>query len=363
MKISKGFILTLFLALFAFIELLIVIYDVFHPFKDRYSLDSYRVSITDREVQVPPFTFELSFSEYVYNVVNNVGEEVSSDLISDIYNTEKIIHPEKFADMEEYKEDELVLGQFEYDNSIEDKEEETEVILNATDSNKAKIAIVIDDMGISPQHTDEIISLKAPLTASFLTYGNAKKEVAEKAKKEAFEIMLHIPMMPHVQASLAPITLDTDMSDEEIQKKFTEMLNRYKGVDILGINNHMGSKFTEDEHAMGLIMAILKERNMYFLDSRTTPKTVGKKVAEKYGVPYISRDVFLDNENDYKYIMGQLLISEQIAGEKGFAVAIGHPKTETYRALKVWMEHLDKNKFELVHVSDLLKDSTEFTKD
>ena len=368
MKISKGFILTLFLALFAFIELLIVIYDVFHPFKDRYSLDSYRVSITDREVQVPPFTFELSFSEYVYNVVNNVGEEVSSDLISDIYNTEKIIHPEKFADMEEYKEDELVLGQFEYDNSIEDKEEETEVILNATDSNKAKIAIVIDDMGISPQHTDEIISLKAPLTASFLTYGNAKKEVAEKAKKEAFEIMLHIPMMPHVQASLAPITLDTDMSDEEIQKKFTEMLNRYKGVDILGINNHMGSKFTEDEHAMGLIMAILKERNMYFLDSRTTPKTVGKKVAEKYGVPYISRVVEYGKiTNLHGYRDKLIMATENIEEKEEFQYLIEDLFNEPVELCESFYEVTLSNSNPILHTGRLYSmwhdwDGTPFSK-
>ena len=167
--------------------------------------------------------------------------------------------------------------------------------------------------------------------------------------------MLHVPMMPHIQASLAPVTLDTEMSDDEIREKFAEMLERYEGVEILGINNHMGSKFTEDERAMEVIMSELKSKNLYFLDSKTTPKSVGKKVAQEYGVPYITRDVFLDNENDYKYIMGQLLILEQIAGKKGFVVAIGHPKSETYKALKTWLDHLDTDKFELVHLYDLLK--------
>ena len=122
-----------------------------------------------------------------------------------------------------------------------------------------------------------------------------------------------------------------------------------------GINNHLGSKFTEDEHAMGLIMEILKERGMYFVDSKTTPKSVGRKVAEEYGVPYIARDVFLDNENDYEYVMNQLLTTEQIASKKGFVVAIGHPRTNTYKALKIWLQHYDKDKYELIHVQDLLK--------
>ena len=354
MKISKSLAFTLSLILFALIELIIVVYDFTHPFRDAYSLDSYRVLVSNREVEVPPLTFEIPFTEYVEKLVDKIGEEVASDLMSDIYTTEKIIHPEKFADINEQLNDALIFGQFKYDDSDKD-ENQIEETLPIDENNKAKIAIIIDDMGISPLHTREIMSIAAPLTASFLTYGNAKKEVAEKAHRKGFEIMLHVPMMPHIKASLAPITLDTEMSDEEIKEKFAEMLARYNGVEILGVNNHMGSKFTEDEHAMGLIMEILRKRNLYFLDSKTTPESVGKKVAEEYGVPYISRDVFLDNENDYKYIMGQLLVLEQIAGKKGFVVAIGHPKSETSRALKTWLEHLNTDKFELVHLTDLLK--------
>lgn len=353
-KISKSLAFTLSLAIFALIELIIVVYDFTHPFRDAYSLDSYKVIVSDREVQVPPLTFEIPFTEYVDEIVDHVGEEVASDLMSDIYTTEKILHPEKFADINEELEDAIIFGEFKYDEG--DKEEKPkEETLPVDENNKAKIAIVIDDMGISPLYTNEILSLEAPITASFLTYGNAKKEVAKKAQKKGFEIMLHVPMMPHIQASLAPVTLDTEMSDDEIKEKFAEMLKRYDGIKILGINNHMGSKFTEDEHAMSLIMAELKEKGLYFLDSKTTPKSVGKKVAEEFEVPYIARDVFLDNENDYKYIMGQLLVLEQIAGKKGFVVAIGHPKSETYKALKTWLEHLDYDKFELIHITDLLK--------
>lgn len=355
MKISKGLAFTLSLLLFAIIELLIVIYNFTHPFKDSFSLDSYRVLVADRSVNVSPFTFEIPFTEYVDEVVDHVGEEVASDLMSDIYTTEKIIHPEKFAGINEELEDEIVFGLFKYDDPAEKEDTPKEETLPVDENNKAKIVIIIDDMGISPMHTAEIIGLKAPLTTSFLTYGNAKKETAQKAHENGFEIMLHVPMMPHIEASLAPITLSSDMSDEEIKEKFNEMLERYDGVELFGINNHMGSKFTEDEHAMGLIMEILKERGMYFVDSKTTPKSVGRKVAEEYGVPYIARDVFLDNENTYEYVMNQLLTTEQIASKKGFVVAIGHPRTNTYKALKTWLQHYDKDKYELIHVQDLLK--------
>ena len=355
MKISKGLAFTLSLLLLAIIELCVVVYNITHPFKDSFSLDTYRVLVADRDVNVSPFTFEIPFTEYVEQIVDHVGEEVASDLMSDIYTTEKIIHPEKFAGINEELEDAIVFGLFKYDDSAEKEDISEEETLPVDENNKAKIVIVIDDMGISPMHTKEILSLKAPITTSFLTYGNAKKETAQKAHEDGFEIMLHVPMMPHIEASLAPVTLSSDMSDEEIKEKFNEMLERYNGVELLGINNHMGSKFTEDEHAMGLIMEILKERGMYFLDSKTTPKSVGKKVAEKHEVPYIARDVFLDNENNYEAIMNQLLTTEQIASKKGFVVAIGHPRTNTYKALKTWLQHYDKDKFELIQIHDLLK--------
>lgn len=352
MKINKGLTFTISLLLLAVVELWIVVYDVTHPFRDYFSLDTYRVLVSNRTVDVIPMTFEVPFTEYVDKVVDHVGEEMASDLMSDIYTTEKIINPEKFANRQE-ESDELVFGLFKYDEPEEEApKEET---LPVDENNKAKIAIIVDDMGINPLRTQEIISLAAPFTASFLTYGSAKKEVAKKARRKGFEIMLHVPMMPHINASLAPVTLKPEMSKKEIKKDFDEMLARYDGMKIKGINNHMGSKFTEDKHAMGIIMKLLKEKNMFFVDSKTTPKSVGKEVAAEYDVPYLARDIFLDNEDNYDYIMAQLLLTEQMALKKGFVVVICHPKAQTYRALKTWLDHFNHEKFELVHITDLFK--------
>ncbi len=353
MKITKGIAFTISLILFALIELWIVIYDFTHPFRDDFSLDSYRVIVSNRSVEVMPMTFEVPFHEYVDNIVNIVGEEVASDLMSDIYTTEKILHPDKFTKKEEKTDDELVFGLFRYEEPEEDGPKED--FLPVDENNKAKIALIIDDMGVTPSYTQDIINLESPLNASFLTYGSATKQVAKKARKKGFEIMLHVPMMPYVEVSLAPVTLSPDMSDDEIKEKFEEMLARYEGIKIRGINNHMGSRFTEDKHAMSVIMKILKKKDMFFVDSRTTPKTVGKEVAEEYGVPYIARDVFLDNDDSFDSIMGQLLLVEQTALKKGFAVAIGHPRKQTINALRTWLDHLDTEKFELIHITDLMR--------
>ena len=116
----------------------------------------------------------------------------------------------------------------------------------------------------------------------------------------------------------------------------------------------MGSLLTERTKNMGYIMEVLKKRGMFFLDSKTTGKSVAGKVAKEYGVEYISRDVFLDNKNDYNYIMGQFKQTEKKAHKNGYAVAIGHPYSQTLKALKDWLQEADKNGIEIVHVSELL---------
>lgn len=165
------------------------------------------------------------------------------------------------------------------------------------------MAIVIDDMGVNIQRTEDIISIKAPLTSSFLTYGKKLKEMALKAKNQGHEIMLHVPMEPKVKADLAPDTLFVSMEDEKIKESFEQMLQKFDGITIKGINNHMGSLFTESAGKLDVIMKILNQQNMFFLDSKTTPYSVAEDIAEFNDVAYVSRDVFLDNVNIYDDIL------------------------------------------------------------
>ena len=106
---------------------------------------------------------------------------------------------------------------------------------------------------------------------------------------------------------------------------------------------------------MEYVMEVLKQRGMFFLDSKTTSHSVCKKAAEQQGVPYIERDVFLDNENDYNYIMKQLQQAESVASKQGFSVVIGHPKAQTLKAIKDWAEDVEKRGFKLVRISELIK--------
>ena len=218
---------------------------------------------------------------------------------------------------------------------------------------KAVIAVVIDDMGIAKKRTSDIISLQAPLTAAFLTYGANLDQQVQEAKKAGMEIMLHAPMEPYSKIDLAPDMLTVQMDAKVIQEKLKSMIEKFD--NIKGINNHMGSKFTENKEKMSAVMQVLKEKDLFFLDSKTTPKSVGKELAQQYGVSYATRHVFIDNKNQKDYILKQLGIAERIAKKNGYAVAIGHPKSETYLALKEWLPSLKDKNIKIIPLSQIAK--------
>lgn len=214
------------------------------------------------------------------------------------------------------------------------------------------IAIVIDDMGVSQKRTRDITSLKAPLTASFLTYGRNLEPQVNDALAAGQEVMAHTPMQAHSNADTAPDVLTIAMSTDEVKAGLNIMLDKFH--NIKGINNHMGSRLTEDLERMDAVMEILKERGLFFLDSKTSAFSVAKQAARRNGVAYATRHVFLDNENNVDYIKKQLAIAERIARRNGYAVAIGHPKTGTYKALKEWLPGLNDKQIRLVPLSEIV---------
>lgn len=346
-KLKKVWIAALILLVIAVIEGSIVLVDILRPSPEKFQLAEAEINVPQRNVDVPSFIFENKQVDELNKALQNLENQVDSTLLDEIisYSENAAKEPEatEKAPLEEKEQ------------TISENVPAKSHISNVA-GGKVMIAVVIDDMGVIVPHTRDILSLPQPITASFLTYGAANRKQVQDAKDKNFEVMLHVPMMPHAKADLAPVTLSPDMSESEIKDDFIAMLDRYKGLGMKGINNHMGSLFTEDTKSLSYVMQILKERNLFFLDSKTTSKSVGAKVAAEYGVPYIARDVFLDNENDYNYIMGQLRQTEKIAHMRGYAVAIGHPRSQTYLALRDWMKDLPNRKVRLVRLGDLVRE-------
>ncbi len=218
---------------------------------------------------------------------------------------------------------------------------------------KPRIAIVIDDMGLSNAASEKAIALPAPVTLSFLPYGAKLEELTEKARASGHEVMLHLPMEPLGHEKPGNGALLISQTTDDMREKLERALNSFSGYE--GVNNHMGSKFTADRASMERVMEVLKDRNLFFLDSYTSSRSVGAEVAQGMGVPTEIRDVFLDDTASLAAINAQLAETERVARRKGYAIAIGHPNAATLTALKLWLPEAERMGFEIVPVKELVR--------
>ena len=219
---------------------------------------------------------------------------------------------------------------------------------------KPLIAVVLDDVGVARNHAELAIDLPGVITLSFMTYADGVADMAARARAKGHELMLHVPMEPlgH-EIDAGPNVLTVGASESELLKRLAWGLDRFPGY--IGINNHMGSRFTQDERGMGVVLAELKRRNLLFLDSRTIGNTVGDKLAARMGVAHVMRDVFLDNEMDEAAVIKQLMQAERVAASKGQAIAIGHPHPATIAAIRAWMPKAEARGFVIVPLSAVAK--------
>ena len=219
---------------------------------------------------------------------------------------------------------------------------------------RPRIAIIIDDLGNSKKVDDEVLAIDAPLTVSVFPLLSDSKEAAEKASSNGMEAMLHLPMEPHdyPKANPGEGVLLTSMDDIAIITQLYEDIKSVPGIK--GVNNHMGSKFTEDAERMRIILKQLKDKGLYFVDSKTSPRSKSDKTAREMGLRAGARDVFLDNKQDEGHIIGQIEELKKIARKHGSAIGIGHPYPVTIAALKKAIPGVEKE-FNIVHASELVR--------
>jgi len=212
------------------------------------------------------------------------------------------------------------------------------------------IAVIIDDMGLDRKNSARAMRLPGPLTMSFLTYARSVKAQAAAARKAGHEIMIHVPMEADDSGTYAgPKAIRRGLSEKELARRLDWALSRLDRY--VGINNHMGSGFTADAPGMALVLAEIRRRGLLFIDSRTSPRSVGAAVARRLAVPFAARDVFLDDGPSGGSIEEKLKELEQAASANGYAIAIGHPREATLSALETWLPTLASRGFVLVPVS------------
>ena len=216
------------------------------------------------------------------------------------------------------------------------------------------IAIVIDDMGLDRANSNRAAALPGPLTLAYMTYADDLAVQVDAGRAAGHEILVHVPMEPlNGYEDPGPNALLTGLDDAEVLRRLRWGLDRATGY--VGINNHMGSRFTSTAPGMAIVMAELAARGLIFLDSRTTASTLGLDMARRYNVPYVRRDVFLDNDPLPEKVRNQLVRTEEIARRQGYAVAIGHPRDATLKAMQAWLSDLDRRGFVLVPLSAVIR--------
>lgn len=283
--------------------------------------------------------------------INEKFEEYTDEFDNDIIEKEQEtqlnekIH-QKIEEIKEDKKVEEIKQQIKEDKKIDKKEivkKETSPILDDKNiitqkdtykydkSNKPKIAILIDDVSTQKQK-DTILSMGYKINMAFLPPTNAHPNSAKIAQDASFH-MIHFPMQASSKfKGEEPETLKITDSYETIEKRVRLLRDWYPNA--IYTNNHTGSVFTENEEAMDKLFRALKKHNFIFVDSRTSNKSVAKKYAKKYDMPYIVRNTFIDNDLDYNKIQAQLKKAIEIAKTNGYSIAIGHPHDVTLKVLR-----------------------------
>lgn len=216
-----------------------------------------------------------------------------------------------------------------------------------------RIALIIDDVGNNAKADQRVLALPAAVTIAILPDSKNASKLAQRAKAQAHEVLVHMPMEPKNMASNNPgdMALRLDNSVPQNLAILEQALQAVPGA--VGINNHMGSAFTADRTQMEAVLFHLQERGLIFVDSRTGPATVGYRLAHHMGMESVGRDVFIDHVDSPEAIAQQLKEAERIARHKGYAVVIGHPYANTLAALNAWLPVLAASGIKLVPVSTL----------
>ena len=218
---------------------------------------------------------------------------------------------------------------------------------------RGQIAIVIDDWGYSLNNFLIIEQIKQPLTCGVLPGLKNSNLVMQKLNNLGFEIILHLPMEPKIKQNLEKNTITLGLNTEQIHNIFQKDLASVAFAK--GVSNHMGSCITEDKKAIAMVMAEAKEHKLYFFDSLVTSHSVCSALAKKIKIKFAKMDVFLDNQDSFEYIKGQLIRLRNVARKHGTAVGIGHDRKNTLLVLKKMLPQMEAKGYKFVFLSQVVK--------
>ncbi len=219
-----------------------------------------------------------------------------------------------------------------------------------------RLALIIDDWGYDWQTADEFLSLDLPFTAAVLPGREKTREQAALLRERGHEVILHLPMEPlDPDLELDDGYITTNLDEAEIRRRVEEALASVG--EVAGVNNHMGSKATSDERVVRIVLEVIREHGLYFVDSWTSPASVAGRVAAEMGIPTATNQVFLDHYSDLEKVKAQIERLIKRAKRDGQAVGIGHVRPQTYRALVEMLPRFEEEGVVVVPASRIVSSS------
>jgi len=215
------------------------------------------------------------------------------------------------------------------------------------------LALIIDDLGYNRQALAKVFALPGPIAIAVLPEAPWAKEAVQKAKARGWSVLLHLPLEPkseRYRLRMTPAFLRVAMPSEEIERRVAAMLDAFP--QVVGVNNHMGSRFTEDRRAMRALLEVLARRDLFFVDSLTSPRSVGIELARKLGLRWARRDLFLDHDPSPQAIARQWHRALDCAKTR-ICIVIAHP----YPSTLAWLDaHLRQHRSLLLPAQAALHD-------
>ena len=224
---------------------------------------------------------------------------------------------------------------------------------------RGELAILIDDFGYCGEGTAEMLALPIPFTAAVMPFSSCTEQDAALVRQAGKEIFIHMPMesLTGKKEWVGEKGIFRNMTAAEIRNRVEEAFAILP--DAVGLNNHMGSAIMEDERSLSAVLEVLQEKNMIFVDSVTTGKSLGRKIAGEKGITFLARDVFLDSTDDVNVVKANLRKAAEVSLEKGYALAIGHVGPEggmvTVQAIRELIPELEAAGVTFVTVSQLAR--------
>ncbi|CCH47750.1 divergent polysaccharide deacetylase family protein [Pseudodesulfovibrio piezophilus] len=215
-----------------------------------------------------------------------------------------------------------------------------------------KMVIVIDDIGENMKVLHGLVALDFPITLAVWPHASFTRQAVKLIRETQHDLIIHFPMEPMGYPKYNPgeDALFVTMSASEIRAQIA--LNLSQIPEAIGVNNHMGSRFTSDKKGMKIALSEFKQKGLFFLDSLTTSQSVAKSIASEVGIPFYERDVFIDNIKNIDAIIHQLKKAEKVTLKQGHSIVIGHPYPQTLAALQKWSKGRNKM-IQLISLSQL----------